>query len=307
MPTIYNVGCSWVTDDKQERFDALLRQHVSIVGRVFKKNGWIKNPIYYYIDANAGPGYNPNNGNDGSPMIFLKVMKDIKMPHKGYFVEIDAPNAMDLGIATSEYGDCRVICGNNADIIPEIIKEIPKDAYGLVYTDPNGIPDFDMLAHISRECKKLDLLVRCSATSLKRNGGRLNTRLDIELMKICKEIRIISMPLHSDSFQWTFIFMTNYTEYTPWKQYGFLRTDTEEGLEVFDRLNYTCKELQEIKQSPLFNSPRKEALGRNGGKCELCGKHSSEVHHLRYGGDNTPANMVAVCHKCHAEAHGKDN
>ena len=47
--------------------------------------------------------------------------------------------------------------------------------------------------------------------------------------------------------------------------------------------------------------------------CELCGKPSNEIHHIvprsRFGSKNaeqkdSPDNLVALCVKCHQDAHG---
>jgi len=52
-------------------------------------------------------------------------------------------------------------------------------------------------------------------------------------------------------------------------------------------------------------------LLRSKGLCEVCGKHPpTEVHHLRYppwGTFDTEDNLLAVCHPCHCEIHGKED
>jgi len=46
------------------------------------------------------------------------------------------------------------------------------------------------------------------------------------------------------------------------------------------------------------------ALRRDGFTCQLCGTHRNlELHHLRRrsrGGDDSAANLLTVCHDCHA-------
>jgi hypothetical protein len=45
--------------------------------------------------------------------------------------------------------------------------------------------------------------------------------------------------------------------------------------------------------------------------CERChGRPPTEPHHLRYpswGTFDVPENMIAVCHPCHCQIHGKAN
>ena len=67
----------------------------------------------------------------------------------------------------------------------------------------------------------------------------------------------------------------------------------------------------EYLRHPQFRRVRTQAMLRSGGRCEQCGDAApSEVHHLRYppwGTFDTPDNLVAVCHRCHCEIHGKDD
>jgi len=49
------------------------------------------------------------------------------------------------------------------------------------------------------------------------------------------------------------------------------------------------------------------ALRRDDFTCQLCGSHRSlEVHHIRRrsrGGEDSPSNLLTVCHDCHARIH----
>ena len=67
----------------------------------------------------------------------------------------------------------------------------------------------------------------------------------------------------------------------------------------------------EYLQHPRYRSVRAEALKRAGGVCEHCkARPVTEVHHLQYppwGTFDTVDNLLAVCHECHCEIHGKDD
>ncbi len=67
----------------------------------------------------------------------------------------------------------------------------------------------------------------------------------------------------------------------------------------------------EYLQHPEFRRVRTAAMLRSGGLCEVCRKRPpTEVHHLRYpawGTFDTEDNLIAVCHQCHCEKHGKVN
>lgn len=65
---------------------------------------------------------------------------------------------------------------------------------------------------------------------------------------------------------------------------------------------------EEYLRHPLYRIARCVAMARANGLCEKCrGASASEVHHLKYplwGTFDTPSNLLAVCHQCHAEEHG---
>ena len=48
-------------------------------------------------------------------------------------------------------------------------------------------------------------------------------------------------------------------------------------------------------------------FARDGYTCQLCGaRRNLEAHHIRYrsrGGDDTEANLVTLCCRCHAAVH----
>lgn len=66
---------------------------------------------------------------------------------------------------------------------------------------------------------------------------------------------------------------------------------------------------REYLRHPRFLEIRAEVFDRAAGLCEQCGlRPPTEPHHLRYppwGTFDVPENMIAVCHLCHCEIHGK--
>ena len=50
-----------------------------------------------------------------------------------------------------------------------------------------------------------------------------------------------------------------------------------------------------------------QALRRDDFTCQLCGSHRNlEVHHIRHrsrGGQDSPTNLLTLCHDCHAYIH----
>ncbi len=66
----------------------------------------------------------------------------------------------------------------------------------------------------------------------------------------------------------------------------------------------------EYLQTPEFKAIRAQVFKRAAGKCERCGvRPPRDPHHLRYpkwGTFDVPENLIAVCHECHCEIHGKE-
>lgn len=66
---------------------------------------------------------------------------------------------------------------------------------------------------------------------------------------------------------------------------------------------------REYLRHPRFLEIRAEVFERAAGLCEQCGlRPPTEPHHLRYppwGTFDVPENMIAVCHSCHCDIHGK--
>lgn len=58
----------------------------------------------------------------------------------------------------------------------------------------------------------------------------------------------------------------------------------------------------------LTNQTRKAVYKRDGYRCALCDNtRGLQIHHIifrAHGGSNDPANLIALCWYCHAEAHG---
>lgn len=58
------------------------------------------------------------------------------------------------------------------------------------------------------------------------------------------------------------------------------------------------------------NETRKEVYRRDGWQCALCGCHDTlQIHHVvprGEGGSDFPENLITLCSKCHAQAHGMD-
>lgn len=298
MPINDGVGHSAVTPDKQEGFEAYVRLHLNIVRAVFQKNTgawWMRKlATYYYVDTNAGSGSNQEEGVDGSPVIFHRAAKESGLDFKAWYIDRVIANTESLHACMDTSNSEQIYCGDNATLIPQISMVIPEKAYGLVYMDPNGVPNFDVLSEFSRKHPRMDILIRCSGTGVKRAMHGSGKRLFDFLASINKNRWLVRDILPSDPWQWTFLFGTNYTNWREWKGKRFYETNSARGREIMARLAFTQSELDAINQPHLDIIDN--ALERSGGVCEVCKtRQATECHHTSY----RPERVINVCHACH--------
>ena len=70
------------------------------------------------------------------------------------------------------------------------------------------------------------------------------------------------------------------------------------------------KGVNNMVSANIPNSTRKAVYRRDGWQCALCGCHDTlQIHHVvprGEGGSDFPENLITLCSKCHAQAHGID-
>jgi three-Cys-motif partner protein len=330
MPVTNGVGHSGATIDKQHTLRVLLGQHLNTCKTIFNKHGqkhWCHSQ-YQFIDTNAGPGYNDCESCDGSPVIFLKQAQKIEVDYFAHFIEISPEHSKALSGAIDNWNHHQIITGDNRNVLSRVIDDIPPGSYGLLYTDPNGIPDFEMLARASRHpsMKRVDILIRYAASAVKRNQHITGKKMLDYLGKINKQYWIVREPERSDNWQWTFLLGMNWDGLNVMKRHKFHYAHSDRGQEIIEKLNYTNDELKDRRQPPLipyatydeylkhpqYLAIRQQAVERSGGICEQCGKgFVTEVHHVEYPKwgtfEENADYLLAVCHQCHCEIHGKAN
>lgn len=240
-------GQSNITHIKQRDYQEFLRD------LWFK---WATNALrqpYYprtliYIDTNAGSGYNETVECEGSPLVFLNEAKRRGINYHAYLIEKDPALSAELTARVTSY-NATSICGDNKDVVPDILNEIPKNSLGLIYVDPNGIPDWQMIANAS-QARYLDILIRFNSVALIRNHSNGHLPLSDYLPSIKKQYRYGKDYYHSDRWHWSFLLGMNY-EFGGWKKRGWHNLDTPEGQDLQDRLTYKKEDYQKKRQLPL--------------------------------------------------------
>jgi three-Cys-motif partner protein len=321
-------GSSEYTQIKQDHLRHIMAINEAVVygiiarGRAYNR--------YVYVDLTAGPGID-KDGIHGSPMVFLETI-GIR-PHRAYMVEREPATFRNLNHAVMGYDhSCIVRQADASTVASEIIADISRQAgrswvYGIVYADPTETAiEADVLRKFAVALPQVDILINMAATHLKRErnspNGKRQYSLKEYLAAIGKKYALVREPY--TKHQWSFFLLTNWDQYPEVKKMGFVRADSEAGKVYLERMHFTAAELQaqqqpglpyasyaEYLRHPKFRAVRSVVIARSGGTCERCkARRVTEVHHLIYpkwGTFDVPENMIAICHQCHCEIHGKEN
>lgn len=335
----------WISKDtegKEADFRGILQMHANITKGIMRRQG--ARP-YLYVDLYAGPGHLEFNGRRflGSPLIAQSILTAAGIAYEAVHFESDPEVAARLTDAL--YVPCSLLDTpdpTRAPIINEPFQDgFPRwlngigrqsDRYGLIYADPirDEIPH-QVLNHAADLLPRVDLLSYVSATQYKRRRGADPTRpyLADHISAVNKRVALIREP--AGPWQWTFVLWSNWTNLPEWHRHGFRRLDSPAGQTVLDRLNLTAEQhkakantplpfpdngsdapyatYREYLRHPRFLTVRARVFERAAGKCERCGQRPpTDPHHLRYppwGTFDVPENLIAICHQCHCEIHGK--
>ena len=242
------------TRDKQIGFNGIVSQVVQINSFIFKKYRNYK-PHFYYIDLNAGSGYNDIVNETGSPLVFIDVAS--RHPNIEFYltlVEIDKNRITELQKRIEEHSYNNIHCTFlNKDIatLTEHDLNIPYNSMGLLYHDPNGSPEYDKLIEIFNwnNFKKIDMLCRLGAAGVKRPVNCRNSKCGKYFGKpwIYYEQHInkknwLYQHLVGPS-QWTFIMGSNFN-LKPLKKFGFFKK--EDDLKEYIKISFTNDDIEYI-------------------------------------------------------------
>ncbi len=236
------LGYSEYTPVKQKHFEGIVDMHIRITKSIIERHTWA-HPVYHYFDINAGPGIYERI--KGSPLIFLELAKKHCLDYRAVLIESNEQYYQDLLRRTKKYQDCEVLSGDHNDVMQQrfFSKKHPS-IFGILYNDPTGQqPSFDLLSDASKCYPKLDLLIYCPATNIKRvahSKKTAETLLD-GLAKIDKKVWIVRKPMGNQ--QWSFLIGSNWIDFPAWEKEGFHNIQSERGQEILAELNYTKKEL----------------------------------------------------------------
>jgi hypothetical protein len=328
-------GQSDATKPKQEALGSFISAHSSIVSAIQEKYSWAG--PYLYVETNAGSGWNDDVGCNGSPIVAMQALSDQPwLKYECAFIERRTEAADSLAQLLAAHGyKARVCHQDHAIALPSLA--VPRNAFGLVYADPNALKDAPVEAlrafFTQATTARIDVLINLDAharrrvVEAQRKGGNAGSYDDLAglMRRIPKQHWWIRQPFIKAGAKWTFLFGSN-TPQLKIKGLGsvdlpMFPVASPTGSQILaelmggslpekpSSLHLPYRSYREYLAHPQFLAVRSEVMNRSAGICELCqNRKASEVHHRIYpkwGTFDDPTALVAICHHCHCKAHGK--
>jgi hypothetical protein len=243
---------------------------------IMQRHAWAM-PYYTYLDLSAGPGrYYDEAGLtvEGSPLIALLTARLLRLPLVAVFYEQVLSTMGELqGALTPHFAqpphcltqafcwagsqehsqEALLVHGDAQALMPGLLAQWRLDAeqrnrkhVGLVYSDPNGLIPFALLAEAARALPQCDILIQAGGTSHKRqyyneSNGLCSTFE--ELLDTIKKQHWLIRDLYGAQ-QWTFLLSSNWKDMTrKLSGQSFHALCSPEGRSIMRRLTTRARDL----------------------------------------------------------------
>ena len=247
--------------------------------------------VFWYIDANAGPGTYTGVGGEaleGSPLLALEALRALQVSYRAVLIDHDPMVTARLQSALVDRGfsdlqQVRVLCEDNRLALPRICAQPhPRKDRGLIFFDAQKAPDFPLIDGVMGlpAMRHIDALVNVPTWTLKlersaahsaRFGGKgyawdtkdvrpLSERLGV----LHKQRLLIGEPTRPQP--WSLILGSNWPRFPEWTKGQFDAAESPIGQERLERISLSQRELREaaFRAVAAANYPYFEGL--DGGK-----------------------------------------
>lgn len=256
------IGRGVLTPIKQRDLEKFLRQYLQVCKAILRKNLWAS-PELFVADITAGKGVHPETGEEGSPLILMRLLEEFDITYKSFFIEQQPDNfaALQEIVETQFVEALHRCCFLKGDHVVELARIVPHavplrpSSFGLIYYDfttEDFARSLRFLSTLYRghfpRLKYVDCLLYLSATAIKRVRKAFpgNPDLITYVQQIPKRQWLVREP--SGANQYTFLLGTNYVDYRTSNKIGLFPISEAPGKEIFEHLNFTVAE-REVRQT----------------------------------------------------------
>ena len=186
--------------------------------------------------------------------MFIKTARRVDIPYTAHFIEQNASGYADLNNLLAGHDNAHCHLGDHEEILPNLLSELgSKPCYGMVYSDPNGLPPFELLRSISflPTMKFIDILIHVGATTVKRLLFKHEMHLSDYLRPFNKKTWLVQDP--EGKWQWSFLLGTNWEGFPKYSKERFYRIESEDGRRIFKKLDMTNEERARGEELRLFD------------------------------------------------------
>lgn len=259
------IGRGAFTPIKQRDLEKFLRQYFQVCQFILTKNKTWARPKLFIADITAGKGIHPETGEDGSPLILLRLLEEFQMNYRACFIEQQPDNFATLqGVVAQQFldvrGRCVFQCGDHVQLLYTLVRQfVILKTFGLIYYDfttENFARSLEFLAKLYQDFRPnlhyVDCLLYLSATAIKRVRRAFPEHADLLtfMQQIPKKQWLVREP--SGANQYTFLLGTNYVDYQTSNKIGLFPITTPRGKAILERLNYTNEEWEARQTAAIF-------------------------------------------------------